>query len=280
MDSLIDYFSNMPSAHRTVLLVGGLAFFWLIESAAPLFNFKYNKWKHAGVNIFFTLTTVLINFSMAFILVKASDYVVATKFGILQWIDIPVWATVLLGLMLLDFIAAFLIHYTEHKIKWMWQLHLIHHTDKEIDTTSANRHHPGESVLRFIFTAAAVVITGAPMWLVFVYQTASLIMSQFIHANLILPRWLDRILVLILCTPNMHHVHHHHRMPYSDSNFGNIFSIWDRIFGTYSKVDNSKLIYGLDTYPEDKENMSIATLLKIPFSGYRKPINYSSEEKL
>ena len=70
MNVLIDYFADMPSAHRTILLVGGLTLFWLIESAVPLFAFRYDKWKHAVINIFFTLTTVAINFSLAFVLVS------------------------------------------------------------------------------------------------------------------------------------------------------------------------------------------------------------------
>lgn len=280
MDPIIDYFANIPTAHRTLILVGGLTVFWLIESAVPLFSFRYNKWKHAAINIFFTLTTIIVNFSMAFILVKSSDWAVANEFGIIQWINMPVWLYAIVGILLLDLIGAWLIHYIEHRVRWMWKFHLIHHTDQNVDTTTANRHHPGESVFRFVFTTMAVLIIGAPMWMVFLYQTMSVVLTQFNHSNVKMPAWLDNALVLVFCTPNMHRVHHHYRMPYTDSNFGNIFSFWDRMFGTYMVVENEKLKYGVDTYMEAEDAGNIWSMLKIPFQKYRPTIEYEEEERL
>ena len=280
MEALIEYFSNMPTTHRTVLLVGGLTLFWMIESAAPLFSFGYNKWKHAGINIFFTLTTVLVNFSLAFMLVKTSDWVVAHQFGVIQWFALPVWLYTIVGLLLLDLIGAWLIHYIEHRVRWMWKFHLVHHTDQTVDTTTANRHHPGESVFRFGFTLLAVVVVGAPMWMVFLYQTLSLVLTQFNHANITMPDWLDDALVWVICTPNMHRVHHHYRMPYTDTNFGNIFSFWDRLFGTYVKVKNKKLVYGLDTHMDHADAEDVMGMLKLPFMRYRSSIEYEDEETL
>lgn len=280
MDALVAYFADIPTTHRTFLLVGGLTFFWLLESAVPLFSFRYHKWKHAGINIFFTLTTVVVNLAMAFLLVKSSDWVVAEGFGVLQWVQMPLWAAALVGLLLLDLISAWLIHYIEHRVKWMWMFHLIHHTDQTVDTTTANRHHPGESVIRFVFTLAAVVLVGAPMWLVFLYQSLSVVLTQFNHANIQMPDWLDDALVWVICTPNMHRVHHHYRMPYTDTNFGNIFSFWDRLFGTFAKVDNRVLQYGVDTHMAEEEANDILTMLKIPFRRYRPSIPYEEEEVL
>ncbi|MFT6707510.1 MAG: sterol desaturase/sphingolipid hydroxylase (fatty acid hydroxylase superfamily), partial [Flavobacteriales bacterium] len=92
--------------------------------------------------------------------------------------------------------------------------------------------------------------------------------------------WLDNSLLLLLCTPNMHRVHHHYRQPYSDSNYGNIFPFWDKLFGTYLVIDNKKLVYGVDTHMDVKEVNEISNLLKIPFQPYRPPIKYDTEEKL
>lgn len=75
----------------------------------------------------------------------------------------------------------------------------------------------------------------------------------------------------IIVTPNMHKVHHHHKLPYTDSNYGNIFSIWDRIFGTYLKLSKDQIVYGVDTCPCEKENSNAATLLKLPFKPYKHP---------
>ncbi|WNJ16984.1 sterol desaturase family protein [Pontibacter sp. G13] len=280
MDALITYFENMPSLHRSIFLVSGLAFFMMLETAAPLFRFSYKRGRHALLNILFTLTTALVNLPLAFLLVKASDWTVASGFGVLQWIEMPLWAQMVVGLLMMDFIGAWLIHYIEHHVKFMWKFHLIHHSDQHVDTTTGNRHHPGESIFRFTFTALAILITGAPMWLVFLYQTLSVILTQFNHSNVKMPAWLDNALQWVVCTPNMHRVHHHYRMPYSDSNYGNLFSFWDRIFGTFKKVDNTKLVYGVDTHMDYDEHSNAWTMLKIPFLPYRSHVEYSDSENL
>jgi sterol desaturase/sphingolipid hydroxylase (fatty acid hydroxylase superfamily) len=272
IDFLIDYFADIPSSHRVAILVGGLVFFWMIESIIPLFQLHYKKWKHAGTNLFFTITTIVINLGFAILILKASDWVVAQKFGLLQIVELPLWVMMILGLMGLDLIGAYLIHWLEHKVKWMWQFHLVHHSDNHVDTTTANRHHPGESVFRAVFTIIAVFVMGSPMWLVMMYQSFSVVLSQFNHANISLPVWLDKITSFVIVSPNMHKVHHHEKRPLTDTNYGNIFAIWDRIFGTFAEVKNPKeIVYGLDTHPDVEENKKLDSLLKMPFQPYRPP---------
>lgn len=279
MEKLINYFEHIPSLHRSLILAGGIAFFWLLESAVPLFSFQYKKWKHAGVNFFFTFTSMVVNFLMAFVLLQTSAYVVAHHFGLLQWFPIQsLFLTILVGLLLIDLIGAWLVHFTEHRIRWMWQFHIVHHTDQYVDTTSANRHHPGESVFRFIFTTVGVALIGAPMWLVFLYQSLSVVLSQFNHANITLPEPIDDVLSWFIVSPNMHKVHHHYIQPYTDSNYGNIFSVWDRLFGTFRQLDPKKIVYGIDTFMDERENAHIAPLLKIPFQKYRPPVGAKFDE--
>lgn len=280
LQAIIEYFGSIPAPHRTLIIAAGLCFFWVLEGIRPFFHFTYHKWKHAISNLFFTLTTIVVNFSMAFILVKSSQWVSTNQWGILHLFPMPLWLFLLLGILLMDLIGAYAIHYTQHKVKWMWRFHMVHHTDQFLDTTSGNRHHPGESVFRFVFTTLAVVLIGAPMWMVFLYQTMSVVLTQFNHANVKFPRWLESVLVFFICTPTMHRVHHHYRMPYTDSNYGNIFSFWDRIFGTFKKANHEKIIFGLDTHMRKEESDHIGTLLKIPFMPYRTSINYPQEEKL
>ncbi len=272
MEMIMDYFETIPSTHRSLILVGGLTFFWLIESAVPLFRFDYKKWRHALPNLFFTGTTIIINFALAFLLLNAADWVTANKFGVLHWIPgLPLWGFALLGLMLLDLIGAYLAHYTEHRIKILWMVHLVHHSDHKVDTTTANRHHPLESIIRFVFTLVGVVVVGAPIGLVMLYQSMSLVLSQFNHANLRLPKNIDRLMSYFLVSPDMHKVHHHYRLPYTDANYGNIFSVWDRLFGTYMDFDREKLVYGVDVFPDETKNSNIKELLKQPFQKYQKP---------
>ena len=270
MNDLISYFTTIPSSHRSLILVGGITLFWLIENAFPLFNFNYKKTHHAGINLFLTMTTIVVNFCLAFILVKAADWTTINNFGILQELpQMPVWLYTLIGLLLLDLIGAYLVHLVEHKTKFLWRFHLIHHTDTWIDTTTANRHHPSESVIRFIFTTFGVLIVGSPMWMVFLYQTLSVIATQFNHANIALPKKVDVFLSYFIVSPDMHKVHHHYVLPYTDSNYGNIFSIWDRIFGTFMTMPREEIRYGVDTHLKPEEHNELKNLLKIPFQKQR-----------
>ncbi len=278
MESIVQYFSHIPSSHRSAILLGGLTLFMLIESGLPYYRDKYSKTRHLGVNLFFTFTTVLVNFLMAFILLRASDRAVASHFGVLQWLPgMPLWLYIMTGLLLLDLVGAYLAHWMEHRVKWMWKFHLVHHTDPNVDATTANRHHPGESVIRFVFTTVATLLAGAPVYLVMLYQSASVVLSQFNHANIRLPMWLDRVLGFVFVTPGMHRVHHHHVLPYTDTNYGNIFSFWDRLLGTYSTLENNKICFGIDTHEAYEEKNNIFFMLKIPFQPYRMPVGSKFE---
>lgn len=280
MESIIHYFETIPSSHRSLLLVGGITFFWLLEGAVPLYRFRYKKWRHAIPNLFFTLTTIVINFALAFLLLKTADFTVAHKFGLLHWLpSMPLWLFILLGLLLLDLIGAYLAHWIEHKVKPLWMIHLVHHTDHNVDTTTANRHHPLESIVRFGFTLFGVWIIGIPIGIVMLYQSLSLLATQFGHANIKLPKNIDTALSWVIVSPDMHKVHHHYVLPYTDSNFGNIFSIWDRLFGTFMKMDRDAIVYGVDTFPDEVENASIKGLLKQPFHTYRRPTTVTLDQK-
>jgi sterol desaturase/sphingolipid hydroxylase (fatty acid hydroxylase superfamily) len=271
MEQIVNYFSHIPSAHRAIILIGGITLFWTIEGIIPLASLRYSKWKHAGLNLFFTFTTIVINFLFAGTILLVSDWADSNNFGLLQMVEMPLWLFTIVGLLVLDLVGAYFIHWLEHRVKVMWRFHLVHHSDTYVDTTTANRHHPGESVFRAVFTILGVVLLGAPMWLVMLYQAASAFLSQFNHADIRLSKRVDDAISWVLVSPNMHKVHHHYVLPYTDSNFGNIFSVWDRLFGTYMTLDADKIVYGIDTHMAAAENNAMGNLLKIPFQGYRAP---------
>lgn len=272
MENIIEYFRTIPSLHRSILLVGGITFFWLLEGAIPLFKFNYKKWRHALPNFFFTFTTIVINFGLAFLLLKTADWVEANNFGIINWLPaMPLWLYALVGVLLLDFFGAYLAHLVEHRVKPLWMVHLVHHTDHKVDTTTGNRHHPLESVIRFTFTLLGVFIVGTPIALVFLYQSLSVIFTQLTHANIRMPKSVDKAISYVFVSPDMHKIHHHYRLPYTDANYGNIFSIWDRLLGTYMYLDREKIVYGVDVFPDEEKNSNVVDLLKQPFQKYDRP---------
>jgi len=249
------------------ILVGGLMTFWIIEGAIPLFTpaYKKNKWRHAGVNMLFTVIHLVIHTFLAIIIILLSDWCRANQFGIVYWTNANVIATIVISFLALDFFGGWLVHITEHKVPFLWRFHVIHHSDNNVDVTTGLRHHPGESVLRGLFFFMGIFLSGAPVYAVMIFQTVVILATAFTHANISLPKGLDSIISYVLVSPNMHKVHHHWKQPYTDSNYGAVLSIWDRMLGTFKKLDPSQIRYGLDRYYSNEKDEDIISLMKSPF---------------
>lgn len=262
---------ELTTTEQALLLAGSFLFFTLLEGIIPLLQVKYKRIRHAGINLFFILTSIIVSFPFAFLAVHSSQWTMQHEFGVLNLVTLPLWLYFIAGLMMLDFLTSYLPHFIQHKVKWMWKFHLVHHTDTWVDTTTANRHHPGETVISMLFLIAAIFITGAPAWLVILHQFIAVAFSQFTHANISLPKKIDNAISWVFISPNTHKVHHHFTQPLTDTNYGNIFSFWDRLFKTFAKSDVGNLTYGIDTHPREQEHDNMGKLLVIPFEEYRPP---------
>lgn len=269
LQQIIDYFSDLENRpiERMAFLVGGLLFFWIIEGSIPLLTLKYKKTKlkHALVNLSFTLMHLLIHTVLAIFIVMLSDWCRQQEFGLVYWFNAGILGTILISFLVLDFFGGWLVHIVEHKLGFLWRFHVVHHADNNVDATTALRHHPVESVLRGVFFFMAIFLSGAPIYGVMIYQTLLILAVTFTHANISLPKWLDNGMSYILVSPNMHKVHHHWKQPFTDSNYGAVFSIWDRLFGTFRKLDPSSIRYGLDRYYPNEKDEDFLTLMKKPF---------------
>tara|TARA_Y100000816_G_scaffold39744_1_gene25015 strand:+ start:1055 stop:1879 length:825 start_codon:yes stop_codon:yes gene_type:complete len=274
MEKLLLIFENISSLNRALIIVSGITLFWVIEGIVPFKFLNYKKWRHSIPNFLLTLTTIIVNFFFAFLLVFAADWTNENNFGIIHLVNSSsTLISIILGLLVLDLIGAYLPHLVQHKVKFLWYIHIVHHTDHKVDTTTANRHHPFESVVRFVFTFIGIFISGAPIGLVLMYQSLSVIASQFNHANIQISNKVDKLLSYVIVSPNMHKVHHHFELPYTDSNYGNIFSIWDRIFGTYMELSKDKITYGVDTDLDEIQNSKFTSLIKRPFKKWYNHFN-------
>lgn len=165
------------------------------------------------MNLFFTLTTAIIGLGLARVLLWASDFTSSQQIGLLYLVEMPLWAQAILGILLLDLIGAYFVHWVEHRVTWMWKFHVVHHSDTHVDVTTGLRHHPGETVFRVGFTILAVLIIGAPIGVVMLYQSLSVLFAHLTHANINLPPRVDRWLSWALVTPGMHKVRHHYQQP-------------------------------------------------------------------
>jgi sterol desaturase/sphingolipid hydroxylase (fatty acid hydroxylase superfamily) len=267
--SFIQYFQDLEQRpiERLLLLVTGMLLLWIIEGAIPLFalTYKKNKWRHASVNLSLTLIHLFIHTGFAVFIILLSDAARKYEFGLVQWLQASTLWTIILSIIVLDFFGGWLVHLIQHKIRLLWRFHIIHHSDNNVDVTTSLRHHLLESVLRGIFFLIGVVVAGAPMYAVMIFQTLIVLSAQFSHANIRLPHIVDTIISFVFVSPNMHKVHHHWQQPYTDSNYGAVFSIWDRLFGTFYKLDPSQIRYGLDRYYPNEEDENLRMLMKRPF---------------
>jgi len=152
--------------------------------------------------------------------------------GLLPWLGLPAWAAVAVAVVLLD-LAIYLQHVLLHAVPALWRLHRMHHADLDFDVTTGLRFHPLEIVLSMVLKLMVVVALGAPALAVLIFEVLLNATSMFNHANLRLPLALDRVLRLVLVTPDMHRVHHSTDRRETNSNYGFNLALWDRLFATY-----------------------------------------------
>jgi sterol desaturase/sphingolipid hydroxylase (fatty acid hydroxylase superfamily) len=268
-EKIIEHFQTLEQrpVERMILLVGGMLQLWIIEGAIPLIALQYkkNKWRHASVNFTFTVIHLIIHTGFGVLIVLLSDACKSAGFGLVNWLNASVFLTIIISFLVLDFFGGWFVHIVEHKIRFFWRFHIIHHSDNNVDVTTGLRHHPIESVLRGIFFLMGVIVSGSPVYAVMIYQTFLVLSTQFTHANISLPKWIDVPLSYLFVSPNMHKVHHHWQQPYTDSNYGAVLAIWDRLLGTYGHLESSQIKYGLDRYYPNEEDENLSLLFKKPF---------------
>jgi sterol desaturase/sphingolipid hydroxylase (fatty acid hydroxylase superfamily) len=268
-EDILAFFSglNEHPIIRMGFLIGGLLFFWILEGTIPLHPMFYKKTKvrHAMVNLGFTAMHLLIHSFLALIIILLSDFCKLHQWGLVYWFNAGVLGTILITFLVLDFFVGWLVHITEHKIPLLWRFHVVHHADNNVDVSTGLRHHPVESLLRGIFFFLGILVCGAPMYAVMIFQTLIIFATAFTHANISLPPKADHLLSYIFVSPNMHKVHHHWKQPYTDSNYGAILSVWDRLMGTFLKLPHNEIRYGLDKYYPNQRDEDFTNLLKSPF---------------
>jgi sterol desaturase/sphingolipid hydroxylase (fatty acid hydroxylase superfamily) len=245
---------------RVLLLVAVCAVLWSLESVVPLHRFPGRRLRLANVGL--TVLLLLTNLALSFAAASVSSLAISHRIGVLFLVRLPQWMNVVAGIAALDFFA-YVAHVSLHKSPLAWRFHRVHHSDEQVDVTTAFRQHPGETVWRVLWQLPAIVMFGLPLWIVALYLTISAANAQFEHGNVRLPEWLDRTLRLVFVTPDMHKVHHSRIQAETDSNYSNIVSVWDRWFGTYTqRVDFATLRYGLDGV---SDRATLTELLALPF---------------
>lgn len=237
----------------------------LLETAVPMFAAKAWKGDRRGANLALTAVVFLFNW-----LLTSIAAVVALTFslhpaGVIAGLGLPFWAQIVASVVILDFSVGYLSHRTLHMIPALWRVHRIHHSDPFVDVTTTYRTHPVETFWRFLFVVIPVWTLGIPAQAVLIQRLLQASNGILEHSNVRLWAPLDRLLSQFWVTPNVHKIHHSRALAETNSNYGNVLSLYDRLFGTFTPAERAhSVVYGLDD-ADPKRLGSFAGLLSMPF---------------
>lgn len=270
MDALNSYGIG-ETALRLGAFLGIFLIMALLELAIPRREsgqVKMRRWftnlAIAGIDA--TVLRIMALLAVPVAAVAAATWAQANGWGLLNWLDVPAWIGLPLALIVLD-LAIYAQHVASHRFPILWRLHKVHHTDVEFDVTTAVRFHPVEIGLSMLWKIVVVVALGAGPWAVVLFEVILNGCAMFNHGNIKLPLLLDRIVRLVLVTPDMHRVHHSVYRSEHDSNYGFNLSIWDRLFRTYTPqpVDGHvKMVIGQKSHLNENPTR-LGWSLRLPF---------------
>ncbi|MGD9033275.1 MAG: sterol desaturase family protein [Desulfobacteraceae bacterium] len=254
---------------RMTFFVGIFVVVALVELAVPrrpLTTSKTGRW-------FANIGIVIINTVVLRLLVPAgalgiSVWVGRQGWGVFNYVDWPFWVEVILSVILLDFVI-YLQHLMFHAVPLLWRLHMMHHADLDYDLTTGNRFHPIEIIISMGIKAAAISVLGAPPMGVIIFEILLNGTAMFNHGNFYIPLGVDRILRLMVVTPDMHRVHHSVFPSETNSNFGFNLPWWDRLMGTYRAQPtkgHDGMTIGLNQF-RDPNRLTLPKIIALPFIG-------------
>lgn len=254
-----------PSNFATMgVLFGSMAVLAVVEILVPLYARERSRRPHAFPNLVLTLVTFGFGMFFGAAILMLLAWQQASGLGILNAYAVqPIWGLIA-GVLVLDF-ATYVCHVAMHKVPGWWAFHRVHHSDFAVDVTTTFRQHPGETFIRYGFLVAAGTVFGVSPVAFVVYRTLSAVTALVEHANVRVPAWVDDVLSLAVTWPTLHKVHHSRDARETDTNYGNIFSIWDRLFLTFTPARRGReVVYGLDGF-DDARDHTVAGLLALPF---------------
>lgn len=252
------------------ILICIFIFLFIMETVSQLRVRKEKRLKRAIINALFSIPGAI---ALRLLLIPAMIWVAYKNqewgFGLNYLYDFHLWFESLIAFILLDY-TNYLWHIINHKVPLLWRFHIVHHTDVDLDVTTAIRFHAGEMITSVFYRGSAVLITGASPVLVLVYEIVFEAATQFHHSNWKLPFRIEQALNQIFVTPRMHGIHHSIIRSETDSNYSVVFSFWDRMHRTIKlDIPQNRIITGVPVYGDAKE-LTVGYLLKLPFTKIRK----------
>lgn len=268
--SLIDSIASHEQAIRLGVFLGVLAVMAVWEVLAPRRALTVSKVVRWGNNlglVFFNSVIVRLIFPAA--AVGMASFANAHGWGIFNYFALPPVFAIVLSVVAMDLII-YLQHVLVHAVPLLWRLHRVHHADLDYDVTTGARFHPIEILLSMLIKFATIIVLGAPVVAVIVFEVLLNAMAMFNHGNVSLPVALDRALRWLVVTPDMHRVHHSVEDDETNSNFGFNLSLWDRLFGTWReqpRAGHQGMTIGIREFRAPRQTSWIDGMLIMPFIG-------------
>ncbi len=259
LDSWIPVWLAPTEVIRVEVFLMVFILFSLLERLLPVREHGWRARAVANISLQGINAALLLAVSLLapLTLSAASLSALYTQSGLLNQIQIGLWTKIFIAWLVLD-LASYWWHRLWHAIPLLWRFHRIHHLDHALDVTTTFRTHPVETLMTLLFKCALVYGLGAPLLGVIIYEVWVMMMALWIHANMRLAGWLDRLLGLVFVTPGLHRVHHGAGEKEFGRNFGLVLSVWDRVFGSYHPA-----------YPVISSGPGLATPEAFPASSLR-----------
>ncbi len=259
-------FNITESLIRLYLFWGGVLFFLALELLIPYRESSVSKLKRWINNLLLTLfNSLLLQLLFSAAIVSTAVYVQAHNSGILNLVSAPEWIKVLVTIAFMDFML-YVWHLLNHEIPLLWRFHRVHHCDLNMDVSSATRFHIGELVISALIKISIIFFLGASAAGVLIFESVIVLCAQFHHSSLRVPKWFETIWWILFVPPSMHRIHHSVIIKERNSNYGTLFSLWDRMLGTLiTDVDQGEIRIGVGAYPKP-DRLNFHQLLVMPFT--------------
>ena len=255
--------TNIPF-YLSLAGIGGIVFFLALERFFPFRRMTLLPWQRWLINFSLSFCNLLIvDQGFVILLQRTSLFTELFHLDLFGRLGLNSFSRVILTIVILD-LAMYVWHRLNHAIPFLWRFHRVHHSDREVDVTTASRFHFGEVTLGAMINYALMLSLGASIWEVRIFKVIFVFMTQLTHSNIRIAKPQEDIFWLVFVSPSMHRIHHSDIRCETDSNYGTIFSVWDRLFRTIvSGVNAKKLHFGLKEFEKPQE-LTWARLITMP----------------
>lgn len=259
------FLKTLSDTQPLVILIMLIVMF-SIENVWPYLPKPGNRKRHDSRNYILSFISLAVNIFAGIISIIVLQFVANRNLGLLNWIPLTLVLKITLGVFLIDF-GSYCGHVLAHKVPLLWRSHRVHHSDPNLMSSSSLRFHPFDVLYsQLLWFAVVYIVFGISMESFIIYGSLLIPLLICQHSNVKFPDWFEKYVRYLFSTPGWHKIHHGADQTYTDSHYGDLFTLWDRLFGTYHNVHPDEIAFGLNEFNDDKQH-KVGYLLSVPFKN-------------